>query len=131
MIIGEALAAELIARFGAGAFGPGEFPDEIAVFPAAHPTVGSVIVRDDGDEATVTIGAITHGHFNNFDKPVEEAAPEVATRVADFLEQLFAGRVLLWRSRAGLSGGWEGLDEGERPKPRLGAETFLWQGPLT
>ena len=131
MIIGEALVVELRARFGREAFKQGELPEEIAVFPQAHPAVGSVIVRDDGNEATVTIGTITHGHFNNFDKPLEQAAPEVAKQVADFLEQLFAGRVLLWKSRTNLSGGWEGLGEGEEARPRWGAKTFLWNGPVT
>jgi hypothetical protein len=128
--IRNALLTELTRRFGDESFLPGETPEDVAVFPAAHPAVGSVIVSDDGDEASVTIGTITHGHFNDFDLPIEAAAPVIATAVAEFLERLFAGRVLLWKSRSGSSGGWRDLDEDETPKPRRGAQTFLWQGPV-
>lgn len=130
MHIRDALLRELTSRFGHDAFRPGETPEEVAVFPAAHPAVGPVIVSDDGDEATVMIGTITHGHFNEFDLPIEEAAPVVATTVADFLEQLFAGRVLLWTGRTGLTGGWQGLADDEAPQARRGRATFVWQGPV-
>ena len=130
MHIRDALLRELTARFGQEAFLPGDRPEDIAVFPAVHPEVGPVIVSDDGDEASVTIGTITHGHFNDFDLPVEAAALGIAVGVADFLESLFAGRVVLWKSRAGSRGGWYGLDQDEQPSSRRGVQTFVWQGPV-
>lgn len=130
MLIRTALLHELSARFGEAAFRPGDAEEEIAVFPAAHPEVGSVVVSDDGDEVSVTIGSITHGHFNAFDYPLAQAAPIIATAVADFLEALFADRVLLWSSRSGSSGGWRELGDDEKPSPRRGAYTFVWRGPV-
>lgn len=41
-------------------------PHAIATFPAAQPEVGRVLVYDDGDEVTVLIEKITHGHFNPY-----------------------------------------------------------------
>jgi hypothetical protein len=63
------------------------------VVPAAHPGVGDLTIMDDGDELTVYVGDITHGHF------------ESAAKVVEFLEWLFADRVLMWRVWTG--GGWQ------------------------
>ena len=38
----------------------GEPPDPIAAFPAAHTEVGDVNIYDDGNEAMVSVGQITH-----------------------------------------------------------------------
>jgi hypothetical protein len=129
MNIREALLAELDARFGREAYRVG-LGEEVAVFPAAHAEVGPAIIRDDGDEATITIGTITHGHFNAFDLPIEQAALQIASEVADMLEALFAGRIVLWKSRTNLAGGWDGLRDREEPKPRWGAKTYVWDGPV-
>ena len=106
-------------------------PDPIAIFPARHPGVGDLSIYDDGDEVTVSIGEITHGHFNPYDADLtqEEAEAEVTDEVLGFLEDLFADKYLLWKS--GGSGGWQHLDYVERPlRPRKNADYFVWSGPV-
>ena len=80
----------------------------------AHPDVGSVEVRDDDDELTVSIGSITHGHFNTFGEALSDdvSAEQIADRVASFLRDLIADRVVFWSLDG--SGGWRTLDDYER-----------------
>jgi len=130
MTIREAAVAVLLDRFGCSAFHSGDAAEEIAIFPAAHPDVGDVVVSDDGDEITVTVGSISHGHFNAFDLSPDQAAQRIAEDVADFIESLFAGRVLLWKNRQGSSGGWDTVAEGETPTRRANVFNYLWTGPI-
>ena len=37
----------------------------VATFPAAHPEVGDLQISDDEDELTISVGSLTHGHFQN------------------------------------------------------------------
>jgi hypothetical protein len=87
-------------------------PQPIATFPAAQPAVGKVLVYDDGDEATVLIEKVTHGHFNPHDEKLSEAQRDelVTEDVVDFLKALFADRVLLHSREDGRVGGWTRLD---------------------
>src|SRR5687768_11619309 len=73
--------------------------DPIAVFQAQHPSVGDLVVWDDGDEITLAIGEITHGHFNSYNPELnqEDKEKEVTEMVLDFLEDLFADNILLWK----------------------------------
>ena len=112
----------------------GSPPDPIAVFPARHPGVGDLSIYDDGDEATVSIGEITHGHFNPYDATLtqEEAEAEVVGEIMGFLEDLFSDKYLLWKSRDNGSGGWQHLDYvGEPARPRENTDYFVWSGPFT
>jgi hypothetical protein len=87
------------------------------VVPAAHPGVGDVTIMDDADELTVYVGDITHGHFAS------------AAEVAEFLESLFADRVLMWKVWTG--GGWR-----LEPEPVTSITGFtlrrwyVWSRPL-
>src|SRR4051812_47651596 len=92
-------------------------PQPIATFPAAQPTVGRVLVYDDGDEATVLIENVTHAHFNPHDENLSEAQrDEVVTEdVVDFLKALFSDRVLLHSSPDNRRGGWTRLDLKDGP----------------
>jgi hypothetical protein len=47
-------------------------PRPIGTFPATQAAVGKVLVYDDGDEATLLIENITHGHFNPYDESLKE-----------------------------------------------------------
>lgn len=117
-------------------------PEPIAVFPAVHPEVGDVSIWDDGDEATVAIGDITHGHFGAYDGALsqEQIHEEVAKQVVAFLADLFADKVVLWRTPGRRLGGWYYADrepQGAGTTGCLGrflasprkAERFLWSGP--
>lgn len=112
--------------------GSGQLPDPVAVFPAKHPSVGELTIWDDGDEVTVSIGEITHGHFNLFDPDLtqDQIDEEVTSEVLDFLDDMFADKYLLWKSRDGRSGGWQHLDYMDKPlERRTDAEYFVWSGP--
>jgi hypothetical protein len=105
-----------VGSFPASSFRPGSDDKTIAVFPALDPEIGSVTIWDDGDEATVIIGKITHGHFNPYDESLSESerVRRVTEEVVGFLADLFSDRVLLWTEPSGRSGGWKML-RGEPP----------------
>jgi hypothetical protein len=109
-------------------------PQPIATFPAAQPAVGRVLVYDDGDEATVLIEKVTHGHFNPYDEKLSENQRDemVTDDVIDFLKALFSDRVLLHSSADNRTGGWMRLDLKDGPvelSPSL--RYFLWSRPYT
>jgi hypothetical protein len=129
----DALVPRLLERFHGRGLRLGFPPRPVATFPAAHPEVGDATVWDDGSEARVEVGEITHGHFNVYDEGLTDAErhERIALSVVRYLEDLFADRVLLWCSSG--------------PGPRRGGElligraapsmirpddlTFLWSGP--
>ena len=128
MTIHSTLVPALQQRFASRGVVVGQPPAPIATFPAQHPDVGDLIVLDDGSEATVLVGELTHGHFNSYEPSLspDELAREVTESVLRFLDDLFADRVLLW-TIPGKSGGWETLTE-EPPHFPQGAQTFVWSG---
>lgn len=97
----------------------------------AHPEVGDVEIRDDDDELTVTIGLITHCHFNTFGEDISEedaSAEAIAEHVASFLDHLVNDRVVLWSHEG--AGGARTFDEGESLEFEPGAQNYLWSGPV-
>ena len=132
-MISDTLLPALHERFPDRGLQSGSSPNEVAVFPAAHPEVGNVSIWDDGDEATVGIGEITHGHFNPYDDSLtsEQIAKRVTEDVIEFLQALFNDRVLLWKSRDGGSGGWRILAHNTDGSLMEGDDlTYLWSGPV-
>ena len=129
MHIRDLLLPALRTKFPDRPFTVGTPPDPIATFPAAHPDVGDLVITDDGAEATVFVGDLTHGHFGPYDQTSSPAqvADRATDEIVDFLALLFADRVLLW-SVPGHSGGWRLLTHDGREPPRQ-ANTFLWSGP--
>lgn len=109
-------------------------PHPIAVFPAKDERTGDLTVCDDGDEATVYIGDITHTHFNPYNPQLsqEEIDKEVTDDVLVFLEDMFADKILLWKSRESGSGVCQNLDFTEGSLELCeNAEYFLWSGPFS
>ncbi len=107
-------------------------PQPIAAFAAAQPSVGRVLVYDDGDEATVLIENVTHGHFNSYDEKLSDAQRDemVTEDVIDFLKALFSDRVLLHCSPDKHGDGWTRLDLKVGPielSPSF--QYFLWSRP--
>lgn len=102
------------------------------VIPARHRGIGNVSILDDGDEATLDIANITHGHFCDYTPNISEveAARAISGDVVGFLAELFADRVLLWRSPPG--GGWRILQQEEEPRVHSDADTqfYFWSGPV-
>ena len=109
-------------------------PQPIATFPAAQAAVGRVLVYDDGDEATVLIEKVTHGHFNPYDQKLSETQRDemVTEDVVDFLKALFSDRVLLHSSADNRTGGWTRLDLKDGPVELSSSlRYFLWSRPYT
>lgn len=105
-------------------------PDPAVVFPAACTEVGDLQIYDDGDEATVVIGNVTHHHPNPYDPTMSprERAEWVTQEVVAFLRALFDDRVLLWSHNQGKGGGgwmqpYEGVIPNEAPR---GADMCVW-----
>jgi hypothetical protein len=110
------------------------FTDEpIFATLVGHHAIGDLTLRDDGDEVTLSIGRLTHHHFNPYDASLDEtaAAEWIGAELSQFLESLAADRVLIWRELVGGSGGCRVLEAGEPlPKPGIGVEYFVWSGPV-
>lgn len=133
MAIRDVLLADLRLRFAARSPSFDSPPAPVVVFPAAHPEVGDLSVWDDGDEATVVIGRLTHSHFNPYDSTLtdQEIAERVTSEVADFLADVFADRVVAWVPSDRRVGGWcRRHDERVEPSGRDGIQRFVWSGPL-
>jgi hypothetical protein len=101
-------------------------------FPAAQKEVGDVLIYDDGDEATVYIEHISHGHFNPYDETIspEQRETIVTEDVMSFLQALFADRVLLHTAPNHRMGGWTRLDFAEGPVELSPDQRYyLWSKP--
>ena len=131
-MIRDALIPMLRQRFSNEKLMVGVPPGPIVIFLAKHPSVGALEICDDGDEATIYIGEITHGHFNPYNEELsqEEVEKQVTEDVIDFLEDLFADRILLWKSKTRGSGGWQHLNYAEQPiEVDRDSEYYVWSGP--
>ena len=127
--LSQKLKPRLLARFPERGLRLHEGKEPVASFPAAHPEVGDLRIDDDGDELTISVGQLTHGHFapGNNQRPVHEKEEELIERVLEFLDQVFHDRIEFWT--AGKSGGWHprgGKPLASGPNTRR----FLWSGPV-
>ena len=108
-------------------------PGAAIVIPAKHTEVGDISIWDDGSEATLVLGEITHGHFADYTPNIsaEEAERTISETLVQFLEALFDDRVLLWKQPSG-SGGWRMLPGSDLPHVRsdAGTQYYLWSGPI-
>ncbi len=132
-MIRETFVSSLKQKFPILDIARGEATNLVLTSRSKHPEVGDLLIYDDGDEATICIGEITHGHFNPYDSTLteEELTAEITQSVARFLERLFADRVFLWKSKSGGAGGWHILDDGQPlPASQANRDEFLWSGPL-
>lgn len=107
-----------------------EPPDPCAVFPGAHPDIRSVSIYDDGDELTLCIDDLTHGHFAEYAEELSgaERAERVVDSMVEFLDALFTDRVAVW-GQANAGGGWYRIDLGGAGGCALDKK-FVWSGPL-
>ncbi len=104
------------------------------MFSAKHPDVGQLHIMDDGCEATIFVGEITHSHFNPYDSELNQEGIDLAVTesVLDFLEDVFADRMLLWKARNGGSGGCQSLGFEEVSKELIEkADCYVWSGPYS
>jgi hypothetical protein len=143
----DPLLASLIARFGDRGLQVGTPPEPVAVFPAKHPKVGPLrvwaLVRrpsslGDVVDVSLTIGEVLADDFSNYDVhlPFAQRAERVTSDVVRFLDQLFADRLLFWKSldEAGRRG-WRERGAAGHTEPLVlddrVYETYVWSGPLS
>ena len=118
--------------FSEAAFSIGENP--LVTFPAAHSQVGELRIFEVGREGRVEVGDLMHGHFYSFGSYAtrEEAAQELAENIFDFVIDLFAEHVVLWRAENGNLGGWFAVENQQlivAPVKASDIEMFYWTGP--
>ena len=138
MSIRDILVPMLSERFPDRGLQPGSAPGPIAVFPAAHPEVGAASVWEgSGFGADVAVGEVAHDHFFNpyeDERDTPAAAEGIARNVLRFLEELFADRLLMWRSTDGRTKGWRERGEAGHTAPLVVDDrayyTYIWSRPL-
>jgi hypothetical protein len=130
MSIRQALPPALHERFPDRAFRRGHAPTEVAVFPAAHPEFGDLVIHDDGHEATI-VGTLTHTHIDarHSRHAVEGSDRAIVEEVLEFLDDLFADRIVVW-CVPGKSGGYCYVGGKSDHVPR-DAKVYVWSGPFT
>ena len=104
---------------------PDNAEDVIAVLPGELPELDPLEIHDDGDSISVSFGTFSHAHFFGSLKRRERGrgGPE---ELADFLQKLFADRILLWQGR--IAGG---ITEIKRePRLRKAADSYVWSRVL-
>jgi hypothetical protein len=131
-MIRDHLTAAIKESFPSLPFAFSQSSNLVASLQSPFAEIGRLVIYDDGDEATVSISEITHGHFNPYDATLsaEQRDRQIVEDVISFLHSLFADRVLLFRTPSRRMGGWLRLDRSSEP-PTLssGREYFLWSGP--
>lgn len=136
----EFLLSALSDRFADQRMRVGALPSPIATFPAKHADVGAIRVSGTGVDpnfiVTVEIGEIVSNHFHNFDDHLKapERVERLTTEVVRFLQELFADRLLFWRSTDGRNAGWRERGDVGYTEPLVLDNriyrTYLWSGPL-
>ena len=140
MSIREPLLAAVMERFGDRHPRIGMPPDPLVVFPAKHPAVGDVRVTDvsvaPNMAVTVLVGAVMADTFRSFDVHLEpaERARQLTNEVVRLLQELFADRLLMWRSTDGRNPAWRERGDAGYIEPLVSDnrtyERYLWSGPL-
>ena len=132
-MIRDQLIPALRESFPTESFIFSEPPQPIASLPAPYPEIGRLDIYDDGDEATVDLTEITHGHFSCYDTDTttEQREAMITADVIDFLHALFSDQILLYRTPTRSMGGWTRLDlSPESERIRRDREYFVWTHPF-
>ncbi len=107
-------------------------PEPVLRLGSGRTDIGDLAIYDDGQEATVSITEITHGHFHSSDESLtqDQIDAHVTEDVICFLHALFSDHVLLYRTPSRNMGGWSIFEEAPDPDYSVtGREYFLWSGP--
>ena len=130
-MLSSQLLPALRERFPGRGLVEGESPGPCAAFPGIHPGIRSVSVYDDGHELTICVDELTHGHFAEYDDDLPQAERErrIVDAIVEFLDDLFADRVVVW-GQYNVGGGWYHTDSSGWGCPAEVPE-FVWSGPWT
>jgi hypothetical protein len=108
-----------------------EPPEAVATLTGPCEEMSPLKIFDDGDEATIWVGTITHSHFGNYEEGVTEdwRHQYIAENVVKFIRDLLADRVVAMSTLGGLVGGWRRLEMGEAlPERSRWKKQYLWSG---
>jgi hypothetical protein len=138
MGIRNILVTLLVDRFKDCGLRLGTPSEPIAIFPAAHPEVGDVRISEgNGGGVDVSVGDVARDHFFNpyeEERDTGEAAEGIARNVVRFLQELFADRLLMWRSTDGRTKGWRERGDAGHTVPLVVDDrayaTYIWSRPL-
>jgi len=101
------------------------------IFPAADRQFGDLVIYDEGDEVTIMVGKFTHLHLGRRkEEPECEVASAITARVIEYLEHLFADRMLVWAGVLGFGRGQRLRDHREDEYSTFFVRKFVWSGPL-
>jgi hypothetical protein len=130
-VLSALLLPVLRERFPGRGLVEGTPPAPCVHFPGTHLGIRGVSIYDDGDELTVYIDDLTHGHFAEYDNTLTEAEREhrIVEAVVKFLSALFADRVAVW-GQANVGGGWYHIDR-DSSFVQPGTQEYVWSGPRT
>ncbi|REJ68189.1 MAG: hypothetical protein DWQ31_08640 [Planctomycetota bacterium] len=120
-------------RYGSISFEFGGPSESVVRVASCCQDIGELQIYDDGDEATIYVTEVTHGHFNPYDATQGEAelVQWIVDEVVEFLDALFEDRVLLYRSPDRGMGGWIMFDDAiDKSEMVAGREYFVWSGPV-
>lgn len=138
MSIRDILVPMLRDRFPDRQLQLGTPPEPLAIFQPAHPNVGTASVWLNSEAgADVAVGDVARDSFFNpyeEEQGTAEAAQGIANNVVRFLEELFADRLLMWRSSDGATMGWRERGEAAHTAPLVVDDrrynTYIWSRPL-
>jgi hypothetical protein len=128
--LSEKLIPRLLARFPNHGLRLHEGKRPFVSFPAAHPEVGDLRIDDDGNELTISVGRLTHGHFSptNYQPVAHEEEEKIIERSIRFLDEVFNDEIEFWVADKKM-GGWH--PRGTEPLvPRPDMRRFVWSGPV-
>lgn len=105
-MLSQLLLPILRERFSDRGLVEGTPPNPCAAFPGIHPGIRGVRIYDEGDELTVCVDDLTHGHFNEYTEGLVEAerVQRIVEQTVEFLEALFADKIVVWGQQH--MGGW-------------------------
>ncbi len=94
-------------------------------------------IADRDSSADLAVGSIVYDHFfNPYDQErgTDKAVEGIANDVVRFLGELFADRLLMWRSVDGRTRGWRERGDAGHSTPLVVDDReyllYLWSGPL-
>lgn len=130
-MIRDLLIPALKEKYG-GSFKIGELNEFIALFPAKHEKVGSLMIYEGSEYLTLVIEKVAHDHVYYDPKEDQEKIDQSVTKqTMEFLDDLFNDRVLMGLAKNLMGTIMNTIHWGE-PKDFMypGYDYFLWSGPI-
>ena len=108
-------------------------PDPVATLGGPCAELSPLRIFDDGHEATIYLGTVTHAHLGCYDEGIseDERHRQIADDVVDFARDLFSDRIVADSALGGLIGGWRRLSpDDDAPGRSIFKRQYLWSRSL-